>query len=45
MKQLKENLQNMQVAHAALYQKNKQSNQKVDRRPKQRFLQTTYMDG
>ena len=33
------NLQNIQGAHAAQYQKNKQLNQKVDRRPKQTFLQ------
>ena len=32
------NLQNIQGAHAAQYQKNKQFNQKVDRRPKQTFL-------
>ena len=32
------NLQNIQGAHAAQYQKNKQLNQKVDRRPKQTFL-------
>ena len=32
------NLQNIQAAHAAQYQKNKQPNQKVGRRPKQTFL-------
>ena len=40
MKQLERiNLQNIQAAHTAQYQKNEQSNQKVDRRPKQTFLQ------
>ena len=28
------NLQNLQAAHAAAYQKNKQPNTKMDRRPK-----------
>ena len=32
-------LQNIQAAHAAQYQKNKQPNQKVGKRPKQTFLQ------
>ena len=35
---------NIQVAHAAQYQKNKQPNQKVGRRPKQTFLQTRHTD-
>ena len=33
------NLQNIQAAQAAQYQKNKQPNQKVGRRLKQKFLQ------
>ena len=33
------NFQNMQAAHTAQYQKNKQPNQKVGKRPKQTFLQ------
>ena len=33
------NLQNLQTAHAAQYQKNRQLNQKMGRRPKQTFLQ------
>ena len=36
---VKINLQNIQAAHAAQYQKNKRPNQKVGRRPKQTFLQ------
>ena len=39
------NLQNIQAAHAAQYQKNKQPNQNVDRRPKQTFLQRRHTDG
>ena len=31
------NLQNIQAAHAAQYQKNKQTNQKVGKGPKQTF--------
>ena len=31
--------QNIQAAHTIQYQKNKQSNQKVGKRPKQTFLQ------
>ena len=38
------NLQNIQAAHAAQYQKNKQPNQKMGRRPKQTFLQRRYTD-
>ena len=34
-----DNLQNIQAAHEVQYQKNKQPNQKVGRRPKQTFLQ------
>ena len=34
-----------QAAHAAQYQKNKQPNQKVGRRPKQTFLQRKYAVG
>ena len=37
--------QNTQAAHAAQYQKNKQPNQKVGRRPKQIFLQRRHTDG
>ena len=32
------NLKNIQAAHAAQYQKNKQPNQKIGRRPKQTFF-------
>ena len=39
------NLQNIQAAHAAQYQKNKQPNQNADRRPKQTFLQRRHTDG
>ena len=38
MKQLV-SFQNIQAAHTAQYQKNKQPNQKVGKRPKQTFLQ------
>jgi len=34
MKQQTNNLQNIQAAHAAQYQKNKQPNQKMGRKPK-----------
>ena len=34
----------MQAVHAAQYQKNKQLNQKVVRRPKQTFLQRRHRD-
>ena len=37
--QQRHHLQNIQVAHAAQYQKNKQPNQRVGKRPKQTFLQ------
>jgi len=36
---------NIQDAHAAQYQKNKQPSQKVGRRPKQTFLQRRHTDG
>ena len=36
---------NMQAAHAAQYQKNKQPNQKVGQRIKQIFLQRRHVDG
>ena len=39
------NLQNLQAAHAAQYQKNKQPNPKMRRRPKQTFLQRRHKDG
>ena len=38
------NLQNLQAAHAAQYQKNKQPNPKMGRRPKLTFLQRRYTD-
>ena len=38
------NLQNIQAAHAAQYQKNKQPNPKMGRRPKKTFLQRRYTD-
>ena len=39
------NLQNLQTAHAAQYQKNKQPNQKMGRRPRQTFLQRRHPEG
>ena len=33
------NFQNIQADHTAWYHKNKQPNQKVDRKPKQTFIQ------
>ena len=40
------NLQNMQTAHAAQYQNNKQPNKKkMGRRPKETFLQRRHTDG
>ena len=39
MKRQRINFQNIQAAETNQYQKNIQSNQKVGRRPKQRFLQ------
>ena len=39
------NLQNIQIAHAAQYQKYKQPNPKMGRRPKQTFLQRRHTDG
>ena len=39
-----DNLRNIQTAHAAEYQKNKQSNQKVGRRLKQTFLHRRHTD-
>ena len=38
------NLQNLQAAHAAQYQKHKQPNPKMGRRPKKTFLQRRYTD-
>ena len=38
------NLKNIQVAHAAQYQKNKQTNKKEGKRPKQTFLQRRHTD-
>ena len=39
------NLQHIQAAHAAQYQKNKQPNQKVGQRTKWTFLQRRHTDG
>ena len=39
------NLQNIQTAHAAQYQKNKQPNPKMGIRSKQTFLQRRHTDG
>ena len=39
------NLQNIQAADAAQYQKSKQANQKVGQRTKQAFLQRRHADG
>ena len=39
------NLQNIQIAHAAQYQKNKQHNQNINGRSKQTFLQRRHTDG
>ena len=41
----KDNLQNIQVAHAAQYQKNKHHNPNVGKRTKQIFLQRRHTDG
>ena len=38
-------LQNIQRAHAAQYQKNKEANQKMDGRSKQTFLQGRHIYG
>ena len=40
-----DNFQNIQAAHTTQYQKKKQSNQKVGKRPKQTFLQGRHTDG
>ena len=45
MKQLTINLQNIQAAYAAQYQKSEQPNQKVGQKPKQTFLQKRHTDG
>ena len=37
-------ISDLQAAHAAQYQKNKQANPKMGRRPKQTFLQRRYTD-
>jgi len=39
------NLQNVQTAHTAQYQKNEQPDQKVGQRIKQTFLQRRHTDG
>ena len=41
----KTNFQNIQAAHAAQYQKNKQPNQKVVESPEQAFLQRRHTNG
>ena len=38
------NFKNTQIAHTNQYQKNKQPNQKVGKRPKQTFLQGSHTD-
>ena len=40
-----DNFQNIQAAHTTQYQKNKQPNQKVGKRPKQTFLHRRHTDG
>ena len=44
MEQLTKNFQNIQAAHTTQYQKNKQPNQKMGKRPKQTFLQRKHTD-
>ena len=39
------NFQNIQAAHTTQYQKDKQPNQRVGKRPKQTFLQIRLTDG
>ena len=39
------NFQNIQTAHTTHYQKNRQPNQKMGRRPKQTFVQRKHPDG
>ena len=39
------NFQNIQAVQTTQYQKNKQPNQKVGKRPKQTFLQRRHTDG
>ena len=39
------NFQNKQAAYITQYQKNKQPNQRVEKRPKQTFLQRRHTDG
>ena len=39
------NLQNTETTHAAQYQKSKEPNQKVGKRPKETFLQRRPTDG
>ena len=38
------NLQNIQAVHTTQYQKNKQPNQRVGKRPKQTFLQRRHTE-
>ena len=40
-----DNFQNIQAAHTTQYQKKKQSNQKVGKRPKQTLIQRRRTDG
>ena len=37
--------QNIEAAHTTQYQKNKQPNQKMEKRPKQTFFQRRHKDG
>ena len=39
------NFQNIQAVHISQYQKNKQPNQKVEKRPKQTFFQRRHTGG
>ena len=45
MKQLTNNLENIQATPAAQFQKNKRPNQKMGQRTKQTFLQRRQTDG
>ena len=45
MKQLTNNLKNIQATYAARFQKNKRPNQKMGQRTKQTFLQRRHTDG
>ena len=45
MRQQGISLQNLQTAHAAQYQKNKQPNPRMGRKPKEIFFQRRHTDG